>query len=222
MNIKHNIVFSGSNPISLDRDNQTIIDDMNRNLERFYFELVKVVSLNQVNTDIVEIVIERELPLTHLQSGLLNFIDESIISGMGESSFVLPYTDETVIAPILPLGRCFFSPDKQFYKLYIHLNKICTGETVKKVAITATTNEIRMMVEFESNIPRRYRQDIMSLTAKYGDLGKLKGQTISTTLQDFSTICQRDNPKIASYSGLGKFLKSEYNITLEIRSQKTK
>lgn len=222
MNIKHNIVFSGSNPISLDRDNQTIIDDMNRNLERFYFELVKVVSLNQVNIDTVEIVIERELPLTHLQSGLLNFIDESIISGMGESSFVLPYTDETVIAPILPLGRCFFSPDKQFYKLYIHLNKICTGETVKKVAITATTSEIKMVVEFESNIPRRYRQDIMSLTAKYGDLGKLKGQTISSSLQDFSAICQRDNPKIASYSGLGKFLKSEYNITLDIKSQKTK
>lgn len=222
MNIKHNIVFSGSNPISLDRDNQTIIDDMNQNLKRFYFELVKVVSINQVNTDTVEIVIERELPLTHLQSGLLNFIDESIISGMGESSFVLPYTDETVIAPILPLGRCFFSPDKQFYKLYIHLNKICTGETVKKVTITATTNEIRMMVEFESNIPRRYRQDIMRLTAKYGDLGKLKGQTISTTLQDFSAICQRDNPKIASYSGLGKFLKSEYDITLDIKSQKTK
>ena len=222
MNIKHNIVFSGSNPISLDRDNQTIIDDMNRNLERFYFELVKVVSLNQVNIDTVEIVIERELPLTHLQSGLLNFIDESIISGMGESSFVLPYTDETVIAPILPLGRCFFSPDKQFYKLYIHLNKICTGETVKKVAITATTSEIKMVVEFESNIARRYRQDIMSLTAKYGDLGKLKGQTISSSLQDFSAICQRDNPKIASYSGLGKFLKSEYNITLDIKSQKTK
>jgi len=221
MNITHSIILSGSNSISLDRDEHLIIDDMNKNLERFYFNLVKVVSLNQINTDTVEIVIERELPLTHLQSGLLNFIDESIISGMGESSFVLPYTDETVIAPILPLGR-FFSPDKEFYKLYIHLNKICTGETVKRVAITATTTMIKMTVEFESNIPRRYRQDIVSLSAKYGDLGKLKGQTITATLQDFSAICQRDNPKIASYSGLGKFLKSEYNITLEIKSQKTK
>ena len=79
-----------------------------------------------------------------------------------------------------------------------------------------------MTVEFESSIPRRYRLDVMSLTAKYGDLGQLKGQTISTTLQDFSTICQRDNPKIASYNGLGKFLKSEYDITLEIKSRKTK
>lgn len=222
MNIKHSIIFSGSNPINLDRDDQNIIDDMNQNLERFYFNLVKVVLLNQINTDTLEIIIERHLPLTYLQSGLLNFIDEAIISGMGESSFVLPYTDETVIAPILPLGRCFFSPDKEFYKLYIHLNKICTGETVKRVAITAMTSEIRMIVEFESGIPRRYRQDIVSLTAKYGDLGKLKGQTITATLQDFSAICQRDNPKTASYSGLGKFLKSEYNITLDIKSQKTK
>ena len=222
MNIKHNIIFSGSNSISLDRDDQIIMDEMNKNLKRFYFDLVKVVSLNQINTDTVEIVIDRELPLTHLQSGLLNYIDESIISGMGESSFVLPYSANPVIAPILPLGRCFFSPDKEFYKLYIHLNKICTGETVKRVAITATTTTIKMTVEFESSIPRRYRLDVMSLTAKYGDLGQLKGQTISTTLQDFSTICQRDNPKIASYNGLGKFLKSEYDITLEIKSRKTK
>ena len=219
MSIKHSIIFSGSNPISLDRDEHLIIDDMNKNLERFYFNLVKVVSLNQINTDTLEIIIERLLPLTYLQSGLLNFIDEAIISGMGESSFVLPYTDETVIAPILPLGRCFFSPDKEFYKLYIHLNKICTGETVKRVAITAMTSEIRMIVEFESDIPRR---DIVSLTAKYGDLEKLRGQTISSSLQDFSAICQRDNPKTASYSGLSKFLASEYNITLEIKSQKTK
>ena len=105
MNIKHNIVFSGSNPISLDRDDQIIMDEMNKNLKRFYFELVKVVSLNQINSDSVEIVIDRELPLTHIQSGLLNYIDESIISGMNESCFVVPYTSETVIAPILPLGR---------------------------------------------------------------------------------------------------------------------
>jgi len=222
MNIKHNIIFSGSNPISLDRDDQLIIDDMNQNLERFYFNLVKVVSLNQINTDTIEIVIERELPLTYLQSGLLNFIDESIISGMNESCFVVPYTSKPIIAPILPLGPCCFSPDKVFYNLYIHLVKICTGETVKNVAITATTNEIRMMVEFESSIPHRYRQDIASLTTKYGDLDKLRGQTISASLKDFSGICQRDNPKIASYSGLGKFLKSEYDITLDIKSQKTK
>ena len=79
-----------------------------------------------------------------------------------------------------------------------------------------------MVVEFESNIPRRYRQDIMSLTAKYGDLEKLKSQTIATTLQDLSAICQRDNPKIASYNGLGKFLKNEYDITLDIKSQRSK
>lgn len=222
MNIKHNIIFSGSNPISLDRDDQSIIDDMNQNLKRFYFNLVKVVSLGQVNTDTIEIVIERVLPASHLQNGLLNYIDESIISGMNESCFVVPYTAQTVIAPIFPLGPCCFSPDKEFYKLYIHLVKICTGEKVKRVAITATTSEIRMTVEFGSRIPHRYRPDITAMTTKYGDLEKLRGQTITATLQDFSGICQRDNPKIASYTGLGKFLKSEYDITLDIKSQKSK
>ena len=222
MNIKHNIIFSGSNPISLDRDDQSIIDDMNQNLKRFYFNLVNIVSLNQVNTDTVEIVIERVLPASHLQNGLLNYIDESIISGMNESCFVVPYTAQTVIAPIFPLGPCCFSPDKEFYKLYIHLVKICTGEKVKRVAITATTSEIRMTVEFGSRIPHRYRPDITAMTTKYGDLEKLRGQTITATLQEFSGICQRDNPKIASYTGLGKFLKSEYDITLDIRSQKSK
>ena len=58
--MRHSIIFSGSNPISLDRDEHLIIDEMNQNLERFYFNLVKVVSLNQINTDTLEIVIERQ------------------------------------------------------------------------------------------------------------------------------------------------------------------
>lgn len=222
MNIKHNIILSGSNPISLDQDEQSIIDAMNANLERFYFDMVKVVSVGQINLDTVEIVIERQLPSSCFQSGLLNYIDESIITGMGESCFVVPYSSNPVIAPILPLGDCCFSPDMEFYKLYKHLIKICTGENVKRIAIVTTTSEIKIVVEYGSNIPRRYRQDIVSLTAKYGDLSKLKGQTIAATLQDFSAICQRDNPKVSAYIGLGKFLKSEYDITLDIRSQKTK
>ena len=222
MNIKHNIILSGSNPISLDQDEQSIIDAMNANLERFYFDMVKVVSVSQINPDTAEIVIERQLPASCFQSGLLNYIDESIITGMGESCFVIPYSANPLIAPILPLGDCCFSPDTEFYKLYKHLIKICTGENVKRVTIITTTTEIKIVVEYDNKIPRRYRQDIVSLTTKYGDLTKLKGQTITATLQDFSTICQRDNPKVSAYNGLGKFLKNEYDITLDIRSQKTK
>ena len=93
---------------------------------------------------------------------------------------------------------------------------------MKKIAITTTTSTIKMVVEFDNSVPRRYRLDIVSLISRYGDLDKMKGQTITTTLQDFSAICQRDNPKIASYDGLAKYLKKEYDITLDIKSQKTK
>ena len=222
MKIQHEIILSGSNPISLDQNDKDIIDEMNKNLGRFYGNLVQVVSVNQINTDTAEFVIERDLPPTHIQSGgLMNYIDESIITGMNESCFV-PYGSDQMIAHILPIGKCCFSPEREFYKLYKHLIKICTGENVKRIAITTTTSEIRLIVEFDNNVPRRYRQDIVSLISKYGDLDELRGQTISATLQEFSAICQRDNAKIASYDGLAKYLKSEYDITLEIKSQKTK
>ena len=222
MKIKHDIILSGSNPISLDQDEQIIMNEMNTNLNRFYGNLVKVVSVSQINTDTAEFVIERDLPATHIQSGgLLNYIDESIITGMNESCFV-PYGTDRMIVPILPIGKCCFSPDTEFYRLYKHLIKICTGENVKKIAITTTTSTIKMVVEFDNNVPRRYRLDIVSLISRYGDLDKMRGQTITATLQDFSAICQRDNPKIASYDGLAKYLKKEYDITLDIKSQKTK
>ena len=67
-------------------------------------------------------------------------------------------------------------------------------------------SDINIVVEYKSRIPRRYKQDIMNLTAKYGDLNNLRGQTISSTRRDFSSICQRDSPKVASYNGLAKFL----------------
>lgn len=222
MKIKHDIIISGSNPISLDQDEQIIIDIMNMNLNRFYFNLVNVVSISQIDLDTVEIVIERQLPSSHIQNnGLLNYIDESIISGMNESCFVLPYSSNPVIFPIFSIMDTFFSPDTEFYKLYKHLINICTGENVDRIAITPTTNDIKIVVEYVSNIPRRYRQDIINLTAQYGDLGNLRGQTITTTLKDFSAICHRNSLKVAAYNGLAKCLIKEYNITLDIKSQKS-
>lgn len=221
MNIKHGIILSGTNTISLDQDNQTIIDEMNKNLKRFYGDLVKVVSVNQIDMDTVEIVINRDLPASHIQNNLLDYIDEAIISGMDESSF-LPFGPKPVIFPILPLGDSCFSPNDEFYELYKHLINICTGEKVTRITIVPTTSDINIVVEYKSRIPRRYKQDIMNLTAKYGDLNNLSGQTISSTLRDFSSICQRDSPKVASYNGLAKFLGKEYNITLDIKSQKSK
>ena len=112
MNIQHTIILSGSNPISLDQNDKEIIDEMNKNLGRFYGNLVQVVSVNQINTDTAEFVIERDLPPTHIQSGgLMNYIDESIITGMNESCFV-PYGSDQMIAPILPIGKCCFSPER--------------------------------------------------------------------------------------------------------------
>lgn len=221
--MKHNLIFSGSKAISLDQPEDKIIDEINSNLDCCYLGLVKVDSVKEADVDTVEIKVLRELPSTgYYQNGFLTYIDESIISGMVESCFVPG--ENQVVFPIIPLGECFFTPDFEFIKLFKHLINIATGEDVKQILITPTTKELFVRIEFSGKmkIPRRYQQDIMDLTGKYGDLGRLKGQTLNITLQDFSKICKRDQPKIAAYKGLLKCLEKTYGININLTSNKTK
>ena len=69
-----------------------------------------------------------------------------------------------------------------------------------------------------NRIPRRYRQDIQNLT----DGNLLCGETITMSLQEFGQYCERDQLKIAAYTGLSKFLQESYGITLHLTSRKTK
>ena len=100
--MKHKIILSGSKPVSLDQPKQAINNELNENFDRFYFGLVKVKDIKELNQDTIEITISRKVEFEHLQPGFVSFIDESIITGMNESVFV-PYNKEQVIFPIIPM-----------------------------------------------------------------------------------------------------------------------
>lgn len=221
--MKHSIILSGNKKISLDQPTQAIIKEIDENLNRFYFGFAQVEDIKEIDQNSIEITISRKVEHRHLQPGFISFIDESIITGMSESVFV-PYNKEQAIFPIIPIGGCYFSPCKEFTRLFKHLINICTGEVVKGMKVTPSLSELVITIEFEAqnNIPHRYQQDINNLTAKLGDLSNLKGQTIDLTLKEMSAMCLRDHPKVSSYSGLLNYLKKTYDLTVTIKSQKTK
>ena len=70
----------------------------------------------------------------------------------------------------------------------------------------------------KDKIPRRYRQDIQNLK----EANLLGNERISMSLQEFGQYCERDQLKIAAYTGLSKFLQESYGITLHLTSRKTK
>ena len=221
--MKHKIVLSGNNPISLDQPTQAVKNEMNDNLNRFYFGLALVNDVKELDQDTVEITIKRRVENEHLQPGFVSFIDESIITGMCENVFV-PFNKEQAIFPIIPIGGCYFSPDREFIKLYKHLINLVTGEKIRRLDIDARLDELVIVVEYDvpNKTPKRYQQDIINLTTKFGDLNALKGQTINLTLKEIAGICFRDHPKINSYSGLLKYLKKTYDLDVELSSQKSK
>lgn len=70
-------------------------------------------------------------------------------------------------------------------------------------------------------IPEKYRKDVALLQSKYGDAFKT-GFCITITLQEALSITPRERRRIDSYRGLQSYLKKDWNITLTIKSQKTK
>ncbi len=87
------------------------------------------------------------------------------------------------------------------------------------------TTEPSVIVKKDSSqkqlIPEKYRKDVALLQSKYGDAFKT-GLCINLTLQEALSIMPRERRRIDSYSGLVSYLKKEWNITLIIKSQKTK
>lgn len=70
-------------------------------------------------------------------------------------------------------------------------------------------------------VPEKYQRDIEALRQKYGDAFKT-GLCINLTLQEALSIMPRERRRIDVYSGLVSYLKKEWDITLSIKSQKTK
>ena len=69
-------------------------------------------------------------------------------------------------------------------------------------------------------VPEKYQRDIEALRRKYGDAFKT-GFCINLTLQE-ALIMPRERRRIDAYSGLVSCLKKEWDMTLSIKSQKTK
>lgn len=219
--MKHSIVFGGNKVIWLDQDESKIIELMNELLLDYYGDTVKVVSVKDLGKDDLEIKVERALIGQYfLQGGWINYIDESIITGLSDKAFIPG--PKQLLFPIIPYGDAFFSPDEEFYKLYKRQIKVFTNEIIEDVAIVSTPLDITITVRYKDTTPKRYKQDIYDLEKKYGNIWLLRGQTIKTTLQDFSQICTRDQPKVSAYRGLKNFLLDTYDITLELTSNKTK
>lgn len=70
-------------------------------------------------------------------------------------------------------------------------------------------------------IPEKYKKDIKVLQTKYGDSFKT-GFYINLTLQEALSIMPRERRRIDAFAGLVSYLKKEWDITLTIKSQKTK
>ena len=80
-----------------------------------------------------------------------------------------------------------------------------------------------VIVTKDSNrpIPEKYKKDVASLRSKYGDDLKT-GFCIILTLQEALSIMPRERRRIDAYRDLQSYLKKDWDITLTIKSQKTK
>ena len=83
--------------------------------------------------------------------------------------------------------------------------------------------EPSVIVTKDSNrpIPEKYKKDVASLRSKYGDDLKT-GFCIILTLQEALSIMPRKRRRIDAYRDLQSYLKKDWDITLTIKSQKTK
>ena len=86
---------------------------------------------------------------------------------------------------------------------------------------TFTAPDVTEKAVSSEPIPEKYQRDIEALRQKYGDAFKT-GLCINLTLQEALSIMHRERKRIDAYSGLVSYLKKEWDMTLSIKSQKTK
>lgn len=87
---------------------------------------------------------------------------------------------------------------------------------------TVTAPDVTEKAVLSEPIPEKYQRDIEALQKKYGKLSSLTGFCISISLKEALTIMPRLRRRIDSFAGLVSYLKKEWDITLSIKSQKTK
>ena len=69
-------------------------------------------------------------------------------------------------------------------------------------------------------VPDDFSADVEAIQAKYGKF--TTGLCIEARLQDLLLICPRKRPRIDAYQKLIDYLAAEYDVTLIIKSRKTK
>ena len=217
--IKHHLHIAGVE-VDLSAPVSDIEKTINDKLDFFYQGLVTA-DYQELDERSCQVVFSRNLPFEYHSAlnGCLCYIDESIISGLSESSFVFnpgSSNEEPIIAPLLPWGNCWFSPTPAFISLWKRQNEVLINEIISRVKITTTCSDIIVVVRF----PRKkgkYDDDVADLEAELGDsLGNLRGQALTFSLSDIGQICQRPYIKKKSYMGLIGYLKKTYDIELVI------
>lgn len=70
-------------------------------------------------------------------------------------------------------------------------------------------------------VPEKYREDVAALTKYIGEERFQKGLSIEVSLAEILNIAPRTRRRTDAYDSLAKYLKSELDITLTIKSQKS-
>lgn len=89
--------------------------------------------------------------------------------------------------------------------------------TTKQEAIPVEKNSPESLSAVQ---PSRFDSDVEALQKKHGNFDT--GLCIEETLQDLLTLCHRNRPRTDAYQGLVSYLKTEYGVTLTIKSRKRK
>ena len=91
--------------------------------------------------------------------------------------------------------------------------------TIQEVAAPVVEKKVSPSVSPKPS-SGRFDADVESLKKKWGTFET--GLCITENLQDLLTICPRNRPRVDAYQGLVSHLKSEYGVTLTIKSRKRK
>lgn len=102
------------------------------------------------------------------------------------------------------------------------INRILGAELIFSTSDRLENADPGVTVKKDSKpIPEKYKKDVEALRGKYGAAFKT-GLCIELTLQEALSIMPRERRRIDAYSGLISYLQKELNITLNLKSQKTK
>ena len=181
-----------------------------------------------LDEDTCEIEIDRTLPedaCCALGPQFIGEYDESLLTGLEREHFGLhPGSTSKItplVAPLLPFGSAFYTPDISFSKVLKYLNKRATGEEIQRIKYTITTTTLKVYFKFArttSGNTKRYADDVHDLEMELGDtLDNHRGETLSWPLWEMGEICARKYLKKKSYQGLIGYLKKTYDINLDIK-----